>query len=242
MQISDEGYIIKIIRHGESSAIVTVLSSQHGKIIGFVKGALTKKKIGIYQLGNLISFNAYARLEENMPQFLGVELLKANSVNFFNSNKKLTILSSFCELTNICIAEHEHLEFLNFYIKEFFNASTEDDVLIKYSFFEYYLLEFLGIGLDLSECAATGTKENLAFVSPKSAKAVSYEAGLDYKDKLFKFPYYIVDKNHAINLSEVADLLKMTEFFLNKNFFKNHDLKFPNNRGNLLNILNLQKD
>lgn len=242
MQFCDEGYIIKVLKYGESSAIVTVLSSEHGKITGFVKGALSKKKLGVYQIGNLISFNVYARLEENMPQFLGVEMLKSNAVNFFHSNQKLALLSSFCEMMNACVAEHEHLEFLNFYIKDFFNSVTDTEMLVKYSFLEYYLLEFIGIGLDLSECVATGSKQNLEFVSPKSGKAVSYEAGLPYKDKMFKFPHYIVDKNYNANLSEVADLLKMTEFFMIKNFFENHSLKFPNNRANLLNILNLRKD
>ena len=92
MQFSDEGYIIKVLKHGENSAIVTVLSSEHGKITGFVKGAISKKKLGVYQLGNLISFNAYSRLEENMSQFLGVELLKSNAISFFNSEKKLALL------------------------------------------------------------------------------------------------------------------------------------------------------
>ena len=242
MHFSDEGYIIKILKHGESSAIVTVLSLQHGKIAGFIKCALSKKKLGVYQIGNLISFNAYSRLEENMPQFLGVELVKSYAVNFFNSEKKLAILSAFCELMNVCVAEHENLEFLNFYVKNFFQAQTDNEMIVRYSFLEYYLLEFLGIGLDLSECAATGAKENLEFISPKSSKAVSYEAGLPYKDKMFKFPHYIVDKNYDANVSEVADLLKMTEFFLMKNFFQIHNLKFPNNRANLLNILNLRKD
>ena len=242
MQFSDKGYIIKVLKHGETSAIVTVLSSQYGKITGFVKGGLSKKKLGVYQLGNLISFNAYARLEENMPQFLGVELLKANAVNFFNCQKKLALLSSFCELMNISAVENESLDFLSSHINQFMDSKTFEQMLIAYSFFEFYLLKFLGVGLDLSECAATGTSQNLEFVSPKSSKAVCYEAGLPYKDKLFKFPHYVVDKNYNPRLSEVADLLKMTEFFLNKNFFENHGLKFPNNRGNLLNILNLPKE
>lgn len=242
MQFSDEGYIIKLIKHGENSLIVSVLSAEHGKLTGYVKGGVSKKKLGVYQLGNKISFNAYSRLEENMPSLKGVELVQSCAVNFFNNPNKLALLSCFSEMMNDCIAENEHLEFLNFYIKDFMNALSEEEMLIKYSFIEYYLLEFLGIGVDLSECAATQTTKNLEFVSPKSAKAVCYEAGLPYKDKLFKFPHYIVDKNYSPNLSEVADLLKMTKYFLVKNFFQIHDLNFPNNRANLLNILNLQKD
>lgn len=110
---------------------------------------------------------------------------------------------------------------------------------MHYSYFEFYLLDFLGIGLDLSECSATGTTENLAYVSPKTGRAVCAEAGEPYKSRLFRFPQYIVDKNYNPELSEVADLLRMTEFFLNKNFFQTHNLKFPPNRANLLHNLGL---
>ena len=94
-------------------------------------------------------------------------------------------------------------------------------------------MEYLGIGLDLSECAATGSRENLKYVSPKTGKAVCAAAGEPYKDRLYAFPQYIVDKNYHPQQREVLELLKMTEFFLNKNFFQLHGLKFPENRANL---------
>lgn len=242
MQYSDQGYIIKTHRHGENSLIVTVLSHEHGKLSGYVKGGVNKKYVGVYQLGNEISFNAYARLEENMPQFRGVELLRPYAVNFMSDSQKLAVLSSFCELMNICAPEKVDLESFKIHIKDFMEASASENWLAKYSFVEYYLLEFLGIGLDLSACAATGSKENLAFVSPKSGKAVCLEAGLPYADKMYRFPRYIVDKNDRPEAAEVADLLKMTGYFLNKNFFVSNGLNFPANRANLLHILNLSKE
>lgn len=242
VQFSDEGYIIRLLRHGENSLLVTVLSAQHGKITGFVKGALSKKKLGVYQLGNAISFNAYARLEENLPQFRGVELLHAHAVSFMADERKLATLSAFCELMNVCLPEKEALENLNFYIKGFMNGLEDENWAAKYALIEFHLLAFLGIGLDLSACAATGTTENLAFVSPKSGKAVCLEAGLPYRDKLFKFPYYAVDKNVTPSAAEVADLLNMTAYFLDKNFFQIHGLKFPNNRANLLQYLKLAEE
>ena len=93
--------------------------------------------------------------------------------------------------------------------------------------------------MDLTECADTGTTENLAYVSPKSGKAVCAESGEPFKNKLFRYPHFIVDKNYNPASSEVADLLKMTEFFLNKNFFQIHNLKFPINRASLLENLAL---
>jgi len=242
MNFSDEGYIIGLRRHGENSLIVTVLSAEHGKISGYARGAVGRKKLGIYQPGNAVSFNAVSRLEENMPGFYGVELVKAHAASVFGDEAKLAVLEAFCSLMSVCTVEKENLERLFSYIRGFMNALDCPNWLSKYSFVEFHLLEYLGIGLDLSCCAATGTTKNLAFVSPKSGKAVCYEAGLPYADKLFKFPDYIVAEKDAPNQADIADLLEMTGFFLKKNFFEVHGLKFPEKRGNLLNILQLKKE
>jgi len=234
MQVKDEGYIIKILKHGENSLILTVLSLAHGKMTGFVKSAVTKKKLGVYQLGNKISFNAYARLEENMPQFRGVELLESHVVHFLSDEKKLAVLSAFCELFNISIPENEPLEGMIRLISQFMDNLGDEMWLRNYASLEFRLLYFLGVGLDLGSCAATGTIENLAFVSPKSGRAVCFEAGLPYKDKLFKYPHFVIDKNVIPTYEDVLDLLKLNEFFLRKNFFDAHGLQFPLSRANLL--------
>ncbi len=234
MQVKDEGYIIKLLKYGENSLILTVLTVAHGKITGFVKGALSKKKLGVYQLGNKISFNAYSRVEENMPQFRGVELLKSNVVNVMSNSEKLAVLSAFCELFNLTIAEREPLEGLVRLISQFMDHLDDEMWLKNYAILEFRLLYFLGIGLDLGSCAATGTIENLAFVSPKSGRAVCLAAGLPYKDKLFKYPHFALNKNILPTKEEVMDLLKLNEFFLKKNFFEAHGLQFPITRASLV--------
>lgn len=238
MQFDDEGYIINMRKHGESSLILTVLTRNHGKLVGFVRGCLTKKNLGIYQLGNLVSVNSYARLEENMLSFK-VELLAPVAVNFISDAKKLATLSAFCSLCNDCMPEKENLERFYYYVDSFFNLISEDNWITHYSYFEYYLLDYLGVGLDLSECSATGVTENLKYISPKTSKAVCAEAGEPYKNRLYNFPTYILEQNYHPTSSEILDLLKMTEFFLNKNFFQTHSLKFPQNRANLLASLEL---
>ena len=99
MQFQDEGYIINLRRHGEKSLILTVLTRHHGKLVGYVKNCLTKKNLGVYQLGNRVSVDAYARLEENMWSFR-VELLSPAAVNFMNDARKLAALASLCSLCN----------------------------------------------------------------------------------------------------------------------------------------------
>ena len=238
MQFEDEGYIVGARRYGESSLIVDVVSKNHGLLAGFVKGGGGKKNLAVYQTGNKISFFAYARIEENMLSFRS-ELLAADAVNFMNSPERLAVLSAFCALTMSCLPQKENLEDFYNRIDDFFNFLLKENWLAYYCFFEFYLLEYLGVGLDLSTCADTGTTRDLAYVSPKSGRAVCRESGLPYAARLYRYPRFIVDENYFPDKAEMADLLKMTEFFLNKNFFKAHGLKFPENRANLLENLNL---
>lgn len=240
MKFNDEGYIINLKKHGENSAILTVLTRNNGKVVGFVKNSLTKKNLGMYQLGNLVAIEAYARVDENMLS-LKVELISPTAVNFLNDAAKLETLASFCGLCNICMPEQMALERLFYYVDSFFNLIVEDNWITHYAYFEFYLLEFLGISLDLSECSATGTTENLIYVSPKTGKAVCAEAGEPYKKRLFSFPQFILAQNYNPSPQELRDLLELMAFFLNKNFFQTHGLKFPPNRANLLHNLGLNR-
>lgn len=237
MRFQDEGYIIKQQKYGESSLILTVVSKDHGKIVGFVKNCLHKKNLATFQLGNKISLEAYARLEENMLS-LKPELMIPTAVNFLISPNKLKVLGSFCELSDTCLVQNENLAGFYDDIDRFFMNIHKDNWLENYTRFEFHLLDFLGIGLDLSKCAVTGSRNNLQYVSPKSGKAVSAEAGKGYESRLFKYPAFIFD-NHIPQRQEIFNTLQLTEFFLKKNFFAAHDLKFPNNRDNLLHNLKL---
>lgn len=236
MEFTDSGYIINMRRHGERSLILTVLTKEHGKVVGYVKNCLSKKNLSTFQLGNMVELSAWARVDENMLM-LKVELLTPVAVNFLPDGRKLQALSSFCALSNLCMPELQNLENFYRYVEDFFNLIDEDNWLTYYCCFEFYLLEFLGIGLDLSECAVTGTTENLAYVSPKTGRAVSAKAGEPYKDRLYKYPQFILNRNSRPTSAELRDLLDLTGFFLYKNFFAVHGLKFPECRDSLASIV-----
>ncbi len=238
MQFTDLGYIIGTRKHGESSLILTVLTRNYGKVTGYIKNCMHKKNLAIYQLGNAVKINAFSRVDENMLT-LKAELQSASAVNFITASPKLSALSAFCSLCNNCLPEQAPIHRLYDYIDNFFSKINEENWLAYYCYFEFFLLDDLGIGLDLSECAATGTTQNLCYISPKSGKAVCEEAGFIYKEKLFAYPKFIVEDNYYPTKEEITNLLIMTEFFLQKNFFKTHGLKFPQNRANLLSNLNL---
>lgn len=241
MQFSSEGYIIKVRNHGEKSAIVTLVSPTHGKIVGYVNGARSPRNLGIYQAGNYISFNAYARVEENMLSFKGVELLRSHTADFVLNEEKIGALVSLCRLLDECVAENDDLGGFFASIDDFFTHINDSNWLVYYSFFEYYLLDFLGIGLDISECAVTGKRMGLQYISPKTGRAVCAEVGAPYKDKLFAYPQYIADRNYCPQNREIADVLTMTGSFLQKNFLNQHNLRLPENRNDLLGLVKTYK-
>lgn len=238
MKFSSEGYIIRIRHHGEKSAIITVVCPQYGKVVGYVNGALSKKKLGIYQLGNRISFNAYARVEENMFSFKGVELTQSYAADFMLHPEKTEALSALCGLLDMCVAENDDLGEFFYRIDDFFKHLNHNNWLVYYSLFEYNLLEFLGIGLDLSKCAVTGKRDDLLYVSPKTGRAVCAEVGSAYKNKLYAYPSYIVEQNYSPQQHEIANVLTITGNFLTKNFLKVHNLTLPKQRNGLICMVN----
>lgn len=241
MQFSSEGYIIKVRKHGEQSAIVTLVCPQKGKIVGYVKGAFNKRSLGVYQIGNYITYNAYARLEENMLSLRGVELMHSYAADFVLNNNKIDVLVSMCRLLDECVAENDDLGVLYSAVDDFFKHINRENWLVYYSYFEFYLLDFLGIGLDIEKCAVTGKRTGLRYISPKTGRAVCAEVGAPYQDRLFTYPQYIAEHNYQPKNIEIADVLTMTGSFLQKNFLALHNLKLPENRVNLLGLIKMYK-
>lgn len=239
MNFDGEGYIIKIKNHSEKSMIVTLVCPKYGKITAYANGAQSKKKSGIFQPGNYISFNAYARVQENMLSLKNIELQKSHLVEFMLDSSKIEALSSMCTLLDVCLAENDDLGNLYTAVDDFFQNISVSNWLVYYSFFEFYLLEFLGIGLDISSCAVTGKTTDLQYVSPKTGRAVCSQIGAPYKEKLFAYPHYIVDKNYLPSKREISDVLQLTGSFLSKNFLHNHNLQLPQKRANLLQAVQL---
>ena len=118
MKFSDEGYIINCKKHGEKSLILTVLCKNNGKVCGYVKSGLSKKNLATFQLGNLVKIDAWSRVDDNMLS-LTVELITPNAVNFMSSPEKLTALSCFCALSDVCLPELQPLERFYYLVESF---------------------------------------------------------------------------------------------------------------------------
>ena len=233
MIVKDEGYVLSAHKYGEKSLIVTLFSLNHGKITGFVSDALSKKNRGLFQVGNKLFFEASARLEENMRRFFRLELLELNAVLMMQDFKRLELMTSVVPMMLRLLNENEEALLLYETAGKVFKAKDIKEMLTQYAYFEFYALEYLGLGLSLECCAVTGQTEGLAYVSPKTGKAVCKEVGAPYHDRLFDYPHFVVDKSDTASYAEIFNVLKMTEFFLYENFFKFHNLILPQSRANL---------
>lgn len=234
MIIKDEGFVLSAKKYGEKALIVTLLTKSKGKLSGYISDGTTPKLRGLFQTGNKLFFEASARLEENLHRLFRLELLEPNAVMMMSDIKRLEVMTAVIPMMQRLLNENEEVPLLYQTAANFFNSQSTKEMLTHYAFFEFYCLDYLGIGLSLDCCAMTGKTEDLAYVSPRSGKAVCKEIGLPYAERLFAYPHFIVDKNTSPTYEEIFNVLKMTEFFLKERFFKFHNIVEPKSRSLLI--------
>jgi DNA repair protein RecO (recombination protein O) len=224
MKFSDQGIIISQKKYGENSLIVKVFSRDHGIYRGFVNSIKSSKSRSIFQIGNLISFEFRARNEDNLGQFAAVDLVKSYCSNIMFDALKINCANSIFSIVDHCFLERENHEKLFEKLQNFLQKLIEEDeskiFLPDYVKLELKILKTLGYGVDLSSCAATNSTTNLAYVSPKSARAVSLEAGKPYQNKLLKLPEFLIGNQIEIVANDLRDGLRLSGFFLEKFVFE----------------------
>ncbi len=224
MKFEDCGIIISQKKYGENSLIVKVFSQHHGIYRGFVKSARSKKDKVIFQIGNLISFSYHSRTDENLGQFSAVDLMRSYCSRIIFDKLKLDCVNSLFSIIDSVFLEKDNHEILFTKLQNFLQKIAEDhtqkqDFLADYIRLELKILKTLGYGIDLSACVVTNATTNLAFVSPKSACAVSFEAGEPYKNKLLRLPSFLLE-DAPCNDNQLLDGLKLSGFFLEKFVFE----------------------
>jgi DNA repair protein RecO (recombination protein O) len=236
---SDDAIVLSVRPHGESSAILEVLSHSHGRHLGLVRGGASRRARPSLQPGNTLHLNWRARLTEHLGNFT-IELARARAGEMLENREALAGLNAFCAVVGAAMPEREVHE-------EVFNAGSilldamQEDGFAHwgalYVRFEAGLLEALGFGLDLSRCASTGTVDDLIYVSPRTGRAVSREPGEPYKDRLFALPGFLLgSQNVAPDPAEVAAGLKLTGHFLLERVFQPHGKEMPSSRLHLDNL------
>jgi DNA repair protein RecO (recombination protein O) len=81
----------------------------------------------------------------------------------------------------------------------------------------------------LSKCAATGLLNDLAYVSPKTGRAVGQLAGEPYHDKLLELPQFLLGQP-ITSMDDVLLGFKLTGYFLERHIFEPRGLQMPQSR------------
>ena len=235
MDFTDEGILLSTKPLGEANTIAELLTAGHGRHLGLVRGGRSRKMRPLMQLGNRLSVTWRARLSDHLGGF-NVEMLEPHAARVLDDQVALSAIGSLTGLAKHLPERDPHPQ-LYYGALEVLGAL--DDVRVWPALlvrWEMLLLQDLGFGLDLSECAATGTDADPIYVSPRSGKAVSRDAGQPYCDRLLKLPRFLLEDDAPTPADVLAGFI-LTGHFFERDVLSPHGLTLPAARTRLIELL-----
>lgn len=242
MEWTDEAFVLAARPHGEGAAVVQLLTRAHGRHAGLVHGGASASKRAVVEPGNRVQATWRGRLPEHLGR-LAVEVERPYAAMFMDDPRRLAALATACAIGEAALPEREPHPALFRATEALLDAlsSTGDEVWpAVYIRWELGLLGELGFGLDLSSCAATGQADDLVYVSPRSGRAVSREAGAPYADKLLVLPGYLAPSSRGgggVSPGDIGDGLRLTGYFLARHVFDPLNRPLPAARSRLAALL-----
>ncbi len=213
MEWRDEGVLLSMRPHGETSAIIEVLTAAHGRHAGVVRGGASRKMAATLQPGTQLQLVWRARLDDHIGSFT-VEPLRSRA-HVLGDRLALSGLMAICALLRAALPEREPHPALWAETLPLLDALGVAGWTTTYLRWELRLLEELGFGLDLTACAVTGATEGLVYVSPKSGRAVSVKGAGDWADRLLPLPAGLAGDG-AMTEAALVQGLRLTGFFLDR--------------------------
>lgn len=206
---TEEAFVLSSRPLGERSHIVSLITPEQGRHLG----VLNKKKAP--EQGTFVQARWQARLSDQLGTYY-LEEISPFSLRYLEDKERLCCIMSLCSLMDLALPERQPFTELYEEMCLFLRKLDERDFMLHYILWETHLLKAIGFGLDLSRCAGGGDPDNLAYVSPKTGRAVSLEKGEPYKEKLLPLPAFMTKTNSSqeTTLTDVINGLKLTGFFL----------------------------
>ena len=233
-----EGIILSVRPHGESSAVLSVLTADHGRHAGLLRGGSSSKIRGIIQPGNRVRVNWRARLSEQLGQ-MQIELIQSVPAMLLDSPLRLSGVASMCALLDGALPEREAQPGLYDGSAALLDVIVLDDNnarwLEGYVRWELGLLAAVGYRLDLKCCVASGGTADLAYVSPKSGGAVAINQAGVFADRMLLLPKFLGGV-YCPQHDWIAGL-NLTGYFLAKRVFATHNLDLPAQRKRLADMV-----
>ena len=225
MEWRDQGIVLGIKRHGETSVIAEMMTRDRGRHLGVIRNGRSRSMLPVLQPGNLLELTWRARLDEHLGNF-AAEPVSFRAATLMEHAASLHGVQALAALLRLLPERdpHPHLfDMLNIVLDHLADATGAGELYVR---FELAVLNNLGFGLDLGECAATGTREGLEYVSPKSGRAVCREAGLPYQDRLFRLPDFLKEgSTKAATRESLGEAFRMTLYFLHRHVYEPRGLE-----------------
>ncbi|MDD8021816.1 MAG: DNA repair protein RecO [Paracoccaceae bacterium] len=236
MDWHDHGTILSLRPHGETSAIIEVFTHAHGRHAGVVRGGASRKMVATLQPGSHVAVAWRARLQDHIGAYT-VEPLRSRA-GALSDRLALMGLNSVCALLAFALPERAPHPALYAATEPLFEviAAAHPGWIVDYLHWEIALLDELGIGLDLGRCAVTGTREDLAFVSPKSGRAVSRSGAGDWAPRLFPLPPCLLGQGPA-TIEEIGQGLRISGHFLDRCAADHSHRALPEARNRLIDAI-----
>lgn len=226
---TDIGYVLSVRPHGDGGAVVALLTEHNGRHAGYLHGAQSSKKRAILEPGTKVGVDWKARVSDN----LGTVTLEQEAglpPGILDDPLRLSALLSACSLCDAALPEREGHPGLYHGFQTLIDVMGSEVWGAAYVYWEIALLKELGFGLELTKCAGGGDANTLAYVSPKSGRAVSYAASEPYRDKLLELPAFLKPNGGPADDDEIFKGLKMTGHFLEHWVFTHHTKGVPDAR------------
>jgi DNA repair protein RecO (recombination protein O) len=220
MQWQDEAIIIGVKRHGETSVIAELMTRERGRHLGMVRSGRSRAMQPVLQPGNRVDAVWRARLDEHLGEFK-LEPLQLRAGRLMETATAVYGVQAMGALLRLLPERdpHPHLfEALDIILDAMDNPADAGQLFIR---FELAVLNDLGFGLDLSECAATGSREELVYVSPKSGRAVSRIAGTPYADRMLALPAFLGEgRPPVVDRESMIQAFRLTGYFLHRHVYE----------------------
>jgi DNA repair protein RecO (recombination protein O) len=234
MEWTDDGIVLGTRRHGESSAILELMTRDHGRHLGLVRGGSGSRMRPVLQPGNLLRVSWRARLDEHLGHY-AVEGLNLRAGALLSLPYAVYALTHLAALARLLPERDPHEGVFDALDAIFDRLDVPMETATSVVRFELELLSELGFGLDLESCAATGSARDLAYVSPKSGRAVSRIAGEPWQHRLLQFPAFLVTPQaEAPTPAELADAFMLTGFFLERRVTEPRGQTLPDARSHFI--------
>jgi DNA repair protein RecO (recombination protein O) len=230
----DDGIVLGVRKHGEANAILELMTRAHGRHLGLVRGGAGSRMRPVLQPGNAVRASWSARLDDHLGTYT-IEGLNLRAGALLTSSYAVFAVTHLAALARLLPERDPHesvYDSLDMILDGLDDAALAGAHVVH---FEMQMLVELGFGLDLTECAATGDTVDLVYVSPKSGRAVSREAGAEWHNRLLPLPSFLAqDKHGAPSADDLVKGFALTGFFLARDVLEPRSLTFSDARAHFI--------